>query len=125
MAAHAAVPARHHGSLGWAMPAGLGLAYGIYVLFIRHAWGDLTWGDVLYAAVAGVVLGALAFGLGRIQNLLPREVRAGAYGALCGVAIGFLFSLTGASVLTSVGIGAIFGAVMLAVSFYLFYMRED
>lgn len=125
MAAHAAVPARHHGSLGWAMPVCLGLAYGTYVLFIRHAWGDVTWGDVLYAFVAGVILAALAFVLGRTQHLLPRELRAGAYGALCGVAIGFLYSLTGESVLSSVGIGAIFGAVMLAVSFYLFYMRED
>ncbi|WP_142214631.1 hypothetical protein [Streptomyces sp. SLBN-118] len=124
MAAHAAVPARHHGSLGWAMPVGLGLVYGTWVLFIRHAWGDVTWGDVLYAIVAGVILAALALVLGRTQNLLPRELRAGAYGVLCGVAMGFLYSLTDASVLSSAGIGAIFGAVMLAVSFYLFYMRE-
>ncbi|MFF8957814.1 hypothetical protein [Streptomyces sp. NPDC014894] len=124
MAVHATTPARAHGSLGWAIPVALGALFGFYAGFLRRTGEAVGWGDVLYGVVAGLIFIALAFGLGRIQGALPRELRAGAYAALCGVAIGFLHSLTGASVLRSVGMGLFFAAAMLVVSFYAFYTRE-
>ncbi|NUK10457.1 hypothetical protein HRW18_21215 [Streptomyces lunaelactis] len=124
MAAHAAVPARHHGSLSWALPVTLGVAYGIYVVAIDRGAKGFTSGQFVLGVVSGLVLAALAFALGRIQQALPRELRSAAYAALCGVAIGFLYSLTGESVLKSAGMGVIFAAVMFAASFYVFYTRE-
>ncbi|GAA2238226.1 hypothetical protein GCM10010232_26250 [Streptomyces amakusaensis] len=125
MAVHATMPARHHGSLGWAIPVALGTLFGFYAGFLRRTGEAVSWWDVLYGVVAGLIFTALAFGLGRIQHALPQELRAAAYAALCGVAIGFLHSLTGTSILRSVGMGLFFAAAMLVVSFYVFHTREE
>ncbi len=125
MAANATMPVRHHGSLAWAIPVGLGSVFGFYAGFLRRTGEAVSWWDVLYGVVAGLVLTAVLLGLGRIQSALPRELRAGAYAAVTGMSIGFLHSLSGNSILRSVGMGLMFAVVMLAVSFYVFYMRED
>ncbi|MFI1014652.1 hypothetical protein [Streptomyces sp. NPDC020965] len=137
MATHATTTARQHRSprrasgtsrlsrASWAIPLALGTLFGFYAGFLRRTGEAVNWWDVLYGVVAGVVFTALAFGLGRIQHALPRELRAVAYAALCGMAIGFLHSLTGDSVLRSVGMGLMLGAVMLAASFYVFYTRDE
>ncbi|MCX4675922.1 hypothetical protein OG413_11495 [Streptomyces sp. NBC_01433] len=135
MATHAAMPtrggsrasarARHHSPLAWALPLTLGVIFGFYAAFIRRDGGPSTGGQVLLGLVSGVALAALCFALGRIQHVLPRELRAAAYGVLTACAIGFLVSLTGTSVLRSTGLGVLVGAVMLCVSFYIFYTRED
>lgn len=124
MAAHAAVPARHHGSLGWAMPATLGVVYGFYAAFVERDGGAITGGDVLLGVVAGVVFAALAYALGRFQQSMPRELRAAAYGALCAASMGYLISLAGGSVLRSAAIALAIGAGMGLATFYIFYERE-
>ncbi|MFI1394363.1 hypothetical protein [Streptomyces sp. NPDC020681] len=127
MATHATMPVQrqHHGSLSWALPLSLGVFYGFYAGFLRREGQPVTWWDVLFGAVVGLIFAGLAYTLGRFQQSLPRELRAGAYGVLTGVAMGFLNSQTGESVLHSSVIGLVIGAVMLAVSFYIFYMRES
>ncbi|MFF0446247.1 hypothetical protein ACFYT4_07500 [Streptomyces sp. NPDC004609] len=124
MAAPATVSARRFGSLAWGIPLALGTLFGFYAGFLRRTGEAVSWWDVLYGVVAGIVFTAVAYGLGRIQGALPRELRAAAYGGLCGLAVGFLHSLTGASVIRSTGMGLIFAFVMGAVSFYVFYVRE-
>jgi hypothetical protein len=125
MAAHAAVPARHHhSSLGWALPVALGVIYGFYAAFIERDGGAPTGGNVLLGVVAGVVFAALAFALARAQYALPREMRALAYGALFAAAVGFLVSLGGSSVLRAAGLGVAAGILPAVVSFYIFYTRE-
>ncbi|MFI6285822.1 hypothetical protein ACIBCM_13875 [Streptomyces sp. NPDC051018] len=125
MAAPATMATRHRGSLTWAIPLALGTLFGFYAGFLRRTGEALNWWDVLYGVVAGIVFTAVAYGLGRIQGALIREVRATAYGALCGMAVGFLHSLTGASVLQSVWMGLIFALVTGVASFYAFYVHED
>jgi hypothetical protein len=126
MAASGAMPARRHRMFaGWGVPLGLGTIFGFYAGFLRRTGGPLTWWDVLYGVVAGLVFTLVAYGLGRIRGALPRELRAMAYGALCGMAIGFLHSLTGASVLWSAWLGVVFAVITAVASFYVFYTRED
>ena len=125
MAAQQALPALHHGSLGWAMPVTLGAFFGFMAGFLRREGAPLEWGDVLYGVVAGLVFAAVAFGFGRIQHALTPELHAGAYGALTGIALGFLHSLTGVSVLTAVVTGLVFGGMMVVGSFYIFHNRAD
>ncbi|MFI9580673.1 hypothetical protein ACIHCQ_02245 [Streptomyces sp. NPDC052236] len=125
MAAHAAVPTRHHhGSLAWALPIALGVIYGFYVAFIERDGGSVTGGNVVLGVVSGAVFAALAFALGRVQYTLPREVRALAYGAVFAMAVGFLVSLGGSSVLRAAGLGVAAGVLPGVVSFYIFYTRE-
>lgn len=125
MAAHTAVPTRHHhGSLGWTLPIALGVIYGFYVAFIERDGGPVTGGNVVLGVVSGAVFAALAFALGRVQYTLPREVRALAYGAVFAAAVGFLVSLGGSSVLRAAGLGVAAGVLPGVVSFYIFYTRE-
>lgn len=124
MAAHAAVRVRHYRSRAWALPVTLGVAYGFYAGFLRRTGRDVNWGDVLFGVVCGVIVAALAFGLGRIQQSLSHEVRAAAYATLFGGAMGYLFSQTGASVLKSSVMGLVLGGAMLVSAFYVFHTRE-
>ncbi|MGW3623708.1 hypothetical protein [Streptomyces sp. NPDC000880] len=124
MAAHAAVPVRHHGSRAWVVPVTLGVVYGFYAGFLRRTGRDVNWGDVLFGVVCGVIVAALAFALGRIQHALPYEVRAAAYATLFGGAMGYLYSQSGESVLKSSGIGLILAGAMFVSAFYVFHSRE-
>ncbi|WP_254711605.1 hypothetical protein [Streptomyces sp. TRM64462] len=134
MGAHAA-PARHRrartrgsaggSTLSWALPASLAFVYGLYAGFLDRGDGPTDWGNVVFGLVSGVVFGALAYGLGRVQRSLPRELRGIAYGALTGVGVGWLHSAAGGfSVLSSSFIGLIVGASMFCAAFYVFYTHE-
>lgn len=116
---------RHHSWLGWATPLVLGVIFGFYAAFIRREGGPSTGGQVVLGVVSGVVLAALCFALGRLQHVLQPELRAAAYGALTGCAIGFLVSMNGSSVLRSAGIGVAVAAGALVCAFYYFYTREN
>ncbi|THA36453.1 hypothetical protein E6R18_00025 [Streptomyces sp. A1277] len=132
MAAHASVqargrrraPARHHSALSWAVPVTLGVIFGCYATAIVRSGGVLTGPLLALGLVSGAVLAVLCFGLGRIQDRLPRELRAAAYGVLAGGSIGFLYSLSGASILRASVIGLIIGLGALLAAFYHFYTRE-
>lgn len=126
MAAHAAVPARRHLSThGWALPATLGIAYGLYAPVIVRDGGPLTWGQLWLGLISAVVLAVSVYGLRRYGRRLRRELRAVAWAALAGIAIGFLYSLSGASVYSSSLLGLIVAAAMGSAAYYLFYTHED
>ncbi|WP_406393834.1 hypothetical protein [Streptomyces sp. NBC_00887] len=123
---HARTPARRtHSALAWALPLTLGVILGFWAFFIRRDGGATTGGQIWLGVVSGVAFAALCFVLGRVGPALPRELRAAAYGALTGIAIGFLYSLNGNSVFSSSVLGLVVGAGMFCSAFYLYYTRED
>lgn len=119
------VAARHNGSLALALPVTVGVVYGVWAAFIARRSGELTSSQIWLGVIGGLVMAALCFLLGRMQNALPRELRAAAYGVLTGVSAGFLHSLTDESVLRCTGVGLAFAAAATAGSFYFFYTRES
>ncbi|MFD5326606.1 hypothetical protein [Streptomyces sp. NPDC127092] len=134
MAAHAAVPARRQSrgqsrrdfsTHGWGLPVTLGIAYGLYAPVIARRGEALSWGQFWLGLFSAVVLAVSVYGLRRYGRTLRREVRAVAWGALTGIAIGFLFSLSDHSVFSSSMLGLIVGAATFAAAFYLFYTHED
>ncbi|WP_406452064.1 hypothetical protein OG782_17685 [Streptomyces sp. NBC_00876] len=132
MAAHASVQARgmraraqRPSMLSWAVPVTLGVILGWYATSIVRGGGVLTGTQLALGLISGAVLAALCFVLGRMQNRLPRELRAAAYGALFGGSVGFLYSLSGKSVLAASVLGLLTGAGMLIAAFYVFYTHED
>ncbi|GAA2958800.1 MULTISPECIES: hypothetical protein [Streptomycetaceae] len=119
-------PARRgHGATAWALPLTLGVILGFWAFFIRRDGGATTAGQIWLGVVSGVAFAVLCFLLGRTQRALPRELRAAAYGALAGIAIGFLYSLNDNSVLSSAVLGLVVGAGVFLSAFYLFYTHED
>ncbi|TXS37077.1 hypothetical protein [Streptomyces sp. OR43] len=134
MAAHASVQARgtraraqHHSrsTMSWAVPVTLGVILGWYATSIVRGGGVLTGTQLALGLVSGAVLAALCFGLGRVQMRLPAQAAAAAYGALFGGSVGFLYSLSGKSVLAASVLGLLTGAGMLILAFYYFYTRGD
>ncbi|MFF5423670.1 MULTISPECIES: hypothetical protein [unclassified Streptomyces] len=130
MGAHAAVPARRRrraatGGHGGALPLVLGVVYGLYASTVERHGGPLSWGQLWLGLISAVVLAGAVHGLRRTGRALPREPRAAAWGALAGLAVGFLFSLSGASVLSAAVLGLVVAAAVSCAAFYLFYTHED
>lgn len=108
-----------------AVPVTLGIVYGIWAPFIQRHGDPLNALQITLGVVSGLVLAGLVFVLMRLPTTLEPEVRAGAFAVVAGVSVGFLHSLTYASVLRSSGIGlAVAGATAIA-TFYFFHTRPS
>lgn len=119
-------PARHgHTALAWAMPLALGVILGFWAFFIKRDGGATTGGQIWLGVVSGVAFAVLCYALVQVRWALPRELRAAAFGALTGGAVGFLYSLHDNSVLASGLLGLVVGAGMSCTMFYLYYTREN
>ncbi|MEU3604072.1 hypothetical protein AB0E83_01175 [Streptomyces sp. NPDC035033] len=126
MAAHAAVPARRPAHLhGVVLPAVIGVLYGLYAATVWRHGGPLTWGQLWLGIVSAIVLAGALYALRTYGRALPREARGVAWGAVAGGAVGFLYSLSGASVLSSSVLGLVVGLGVGGAAFYLFYTHED
>lgn len=126
MLADTAAPVgRHHRmtAAAWALPLLIGAAFGGYAWFLERG-RDSTAGALPVGLAAGVALALVCFAVGRVQRALPREGRAGLYGGVFGCAMGFLYSLSGPSVLTAAVFGLALGAGMFAVVFYYLYTHQ-
>ncbi|WP_030694077.1 hypothetical protein [Streptomyces globisporus] len=126
MAAHAAVPVRRRVSTnGWGLPVTIGVLYGLYAEVNARDGGALSWGQFWLGLISAVVLAGALYALRRYGHALRRELRAAAWGALGGIAVGFLYSTTDASIYSSVVLGLVVGLVTGGAAFYLFYTHED
>ncbi|MET9430881.1 MULTISPECIES: hypothetical protein [unclassified Streptomyces] len=109
---------------GWKLPVVLGFLFALYAQHIERDGRSITFGIAMLGLVSGVVFGGLYYLLRRTQASLPRELRAAAYGALAGLGVGWLYSLSGASVLTAAGVSLVVAAGAGCVAFYAFYTHE-
>ncbi|WP_053700965.1 hypothetical protein [Streptomyces sp. NRRL F-5755] len=106
-----------------ALPVAAALLYGLWTVFVDRTSGSSLGHAWLLGLITAVVSGVLGLLLVRVQSTLVTEVRALAYGAFFGTAIGYLYSISGTAghtTLESVRMGAVMGAVMFAVSLYIF-----
>ncbi|MBW5485549.1 hypothetical protein [Streptomyces bambusae] len=102
----------------------LGLVYGVYAAFLQRQMGPVDAGNILFGILTGAIFAACMVGMHRVAPRLMRELRATMYGAFAGIAMGYLYSLTGDSVLRSTGIGLLVGAGVGVVAFYRYYTHE-
>ncbi|MFF5701801.1 hypothetical protein ACFY7H_04780 [Streptomyces sp. NPDC012794] len=118
--------ARRHTDRGALIRALLmGLVYGVWAAFIQRQTGPVDAGNVFYGILCGAVFAACMFALARVGPRLGREVHATAYGVFGGIAVGYLHSLTHASVLRSTVIGLFVALGVGLTAFYRYYTRED
>ncbi|WP_399089659.1 hypothetical protein ACGH2B_16725 [Streptomyces sp. BBFR2] len=102
----------------WPVIAALG--FGCYTIWIDHTGGASGGHAALLGLIAAVVTGALGLTLVHFQSTMITDTRALAYGALFGSSMGWLYNLSGPSVLKSSAWGLVMGAVMFVVSLYIF-----
>ncbi|MDQ0951202.1 putative membrane protein [Streptomyces phaeochromogenes] len=108
-----------------AIPAIGGIVYGFWTSGIDRHSGPITGWNVLLGVVSAVVFAAVAHGIHTVAPRLPREARALAWAVFAGIAFGFLYSLTDASILKSAGHSLVIAAGVFAVVFYRYYTTED
>ncbi|QGV79519.1 hypothetical protein [Streptomyces ficellus] len=136
MAAHVTLPGRHrrtgeratrphvHRS-GLAVLAVCAVLYGLYAeVVVRHGDGPFTGGQAVLAVVSMVGFGLLWFAFLLFRRALPRELRAAAFGLLVGISVGFLYSLSGNSVLTVAVVSLVVAAGSALAAFYVYYTHE-
>ncbi|MFJ7258701.1 hypothetical protein ACIQV2_00800 [Streptomyces globosus] len=119
-------PASHHLSPGMlAGPLLLGLVYGIYAAFMNRQTGPVTVANVFYGILCGALFAAIMFTLARVGPRMAKEARAAAYAAFGGIAVGYLYSMTGDSFLRSAWVGLATGIGVGVVAYYRYYQRES
>src|SRR6266550_2528939 len=114
-------PRERHHTTAWLIPVVLGVVYGTYALWLDSNSPQPTPTAALLGLIAAIVMGALCYAVGRAQPGMSAETRGFLYGALFGVGMGFLVSLTGASVLKCTAIALASGAGMGLCAFYISY----
>ncbi|MFF9480679.1 hypothetical protein [Streptomyces sp. NPDC014733] len=117
-AAHPRGGRRLSAKVVWPVIAALG--FGCYTIWIDHTGGSSGGHAALLGLIAAVVTGALGLVLVHFQSTMITDTRALAYGALFGASMGWLYNLSGPSVLKSSAWGLVMGAVMFVVSLYIF-----
>ncbi|MET8008953.1 hypothetical protein ABZU86_03495 [Streptomyces sp. NPDC005271] len=116
---------RLHPSASWVVPLVLGVVFGGWAIFIDHNQGSSLLAAGILGLVAAVVVGAVCYAVGRVQSPLMPELRAALYGTVLGCALGFLYSVSGASVYRASGVGLGVGLAMTAMAYYVFHMRAE
>ncbi|GHB24209.1 hypothetical protein GCM10010377_12730 [Streptomyces viridiviolaceus] len=114
-----------HAVARWAVPVVLGLVYGYWAAANRRDAGPITGWNLLFGFLTALVFAVLYVAVRAIAQRLRRELHAVAWAAFAGIAFGFLYSQTGASVLKSTGLSLVIGAALFAVLFYRYYTHED
>jgi hypothetical protein len=116
----------------WRLPLLLGVVYGLWVFQMdrggpagrtRYAY-PITTGDVLAGVISGLVVAALAFLLHRVRHRLPRAGRALGWAALAGLSLGWLYSLSHASVLRTVILALGVAAGTYLTTWYRYHTSE-
>ncbi|MFI0978132.1 hypothetical protein ACH4SP_14180 [Streptomyces sp. NPDC021093] len=111
----------HASRASWGIPLTLGVVYGVYIAFMARGSSPLTWANVGLGVLCGVIMTAIAYGVGKAGKRLGPGQRALSFAVPFGAGMGFLFSLGGASILTSVVYALALFAGMLVASYYAFY----
>ncbi|KUN81579.1 hypothetical protein [Streptomyces griseoruber] len=117
--------AQTHRIARWAVPVGMGLVYGYWVAANNRSGGPITGWNVLLGFVSTIVFAGLWRGVAALAPHMMRELHAVLWAVFAGCAFGFLYANTGTSILRSVWMGLVIGAVTFAVLFYHYYTHED
>ncbi|WP_369029231.1 MULTISPECIES: hypothetical protein [Streptomyces] len=117
--------ARTHQAVNRTLPVLLGLVYGFWAAANRRDGGPITGWNVLFGFVTALAFVVAFIGVRALAPRLKRELHAVTWASFAGVAFGFLYSQTGASVLRSTGNALMVAGFVFAVLFYRYYTHED
>ncbi|MGP4043260.1 hypothetical protein [Streptomyces sp. 2A115] len=123
--AHAAPASRTLGASKLVVPVFGGIVYGLWAAAIGRDAGPITGWNVLLGVASAIAFAVAHVGIHALAPRLPRELHALAWAAFAGIAFGFLYSLTDATVLKSAGLACVVAAGVFAVVFYRYYTTED
>lgn len=117
--------ARTHRVARIVLPVLAALVYGFWAAANRRYGGPVTGWNLLFGFLTALAFAVLYVAVRAIAQRLSRELHAVAWAAFAGIAFGFLYSQTDASVLESTVLSLVIGAALFAVLFYRYYTHED
>ncbi|MGW0734276.1 hypothetical protein [Streptomyces sp. NPDC002851] len=103
----------------------LGALYGYWTAGRERGGGPITADNLALGIVTGILFAAIWLALRTAGPRLPREQRALAWFTFLGIALGYLYSVTGASVLRSTIMGGLIAAGIACALFYWYYTHEN
>lgn len=115
---------RRIGTAAWMVPLLLGIVYGFWAAEVRRSTptpGPISTGNVVFGVVSGIVVAALAFLLHQLPRRVPMELRALAWGGFAGVAFGYVYSLSDASMFRTVLIALLTAGGITVMTYYRYY----
>lgn len=121
---HTAADTHHMSRSALMRPLLMGLVYGVYAAFMKRQMGPVDAGNVFYGILCGAIFAACLVALARIGPQMAREPHAAAYAVFAGIAFGYLYSLSGESVLKSSGLGLLVGAGIGVAAYYRYHVRK-
>ncbi|MCL8011000.1 hypothetical protein [Streptomyces sp. AS02] len=116
---------RTHRIASVAVPVVLGLVYGYWAAANQRSGGEITGWNLLFGFVTAFAFMVLYVGIRALAPHMRRELHAILWASFTGGTFGFLYSLTDKSIVRSVLMGLVVGAVWFAVLFYRYYTHED
>jgi hypothetical protein len=102
-----------------------GLVYGFWAAAINRDTGAITGWNVLFGFVCAIAFAAAWTGVRMMAPLMRRELHALMWMAFAGIAFGFIYSQTGATILRSVMMSLAVAVSVFAALFYHYYTHED
>ncbi|MFI9808175.1 hypothetical protein ACIHEJ_28050 [Streptomyces sp. NPDC052301] len=117
--------ARTHAIARIVVPIGLGLVYGYWVAADNRSGGPITGWNLLLGFVSALVFAVVSMALLVLAPRMPRELHALLWSGFAGLAFGFLYSQSDASIWRAVVMSLLVSAVTFLTFFYRYYTRED
>ncbi|MFI1729032.1 hypothetical protein ACH40E_07310 [Streptomyces acidicola] len=102
-----------------------GLVYGYWTAAINRAGGPITGWNILLGFVSAFAFMAVLTGVRALAPRLRRELHATTWAVFAGIAFGFIYSQSGASILRSFLMSLLVAAAVGAMAFYRYYTHED
>ncbi|OON75576.1 hypothetical protein B1H18_22125 [Streptomyces tsukubensis] len=105
-------------------PMVLTVVYGFWAANIQRDAGAVTGWNAVFGVVSGVLVGLVYLVVREMAPALPRGRRALLWAAFIGVAFGFIYSLTGATILRCVIMALAVTVPTFLAFFYRFFTEE-
>ncbi|MFF3817552.1 hypothetical protein ACFYYD_13220 [Streptomyces bluensis] len=116
---------RAHTVVRWTLTVAGGLVYGYWTASVNRAGGPITGWNILLGFVSAFVFMGVLTGARALAPRLRRELHAATWAAFAGIAFGFIYSQSSASVLQSSLLSLAVAVVVGAMAFYRYYTHED
>ncbi|MCN9242138.1 hypothetical protein NGF19_15295 [Streptomyces sp. RY43-2] len=115
---------RTHAVGRFAVPVVLGLVYGYWAATTRRHGGPLTGWNILFGFMTALVFAVVSIALFFATRHMRRGQHALLWAMFAGIALGFLFSQSGHSVYSTVGLGLVIAAAVFLLNYYRYYTHE-
>lgn len=116
---------RTHTITRWTVTVLLGLIYGYWAADINRDAGPVTGWNILFGSVSALAFMAVFTGVRAAAPRLRRELHAATWASFAGIAFGFLYSQSDASILRSSLMSLPVAAAVGVLAFYRYYTHED